>query len=130
MKTLIIAVSLFFGVTSQLEAHATKLAPRVNISAKGNILRGNSHSFTAIGSVDRKTVFQSIPAYQQIQRERLNRTDPQYHFLLAKANRDFNQTLDRICKLYKLDLIVEKGSIRAVGIKVYDVTGVMSRLLL
>ena len=127
MKTLILAVSLFFGVTSQLEAHAIKLAPRVSISAKGNILRGNSHSFTAIGSVDRKTVFQSIPAYQQIKRERLNRTDPQYHFLLAKANRDFNQVLDQACKHYKIDLVVEKGSIKAVGIRVYDLTEALKR---
>ena len=125
MKILLLIASFFFGVCYPIQAHAIKLAPRVSINAKGSILRGDAQAFTGIGSVDRKEVFETIPAYKQIKRERLNRTDPRYYFLLAKANRDFNNLLEQVCNYYKLDLIAESGSISATGIRVFDLTNVM-----
>jgi len=107
--------------------HAIKPAPRVTVSAMGKVLRGDPRAFTGIATLDRKRVFEAIPAYQQLREERLHRTDPRYHFLLAEANKVFNRTLDRACKHYQVDLIVEDGHVSASGLRVYELTAAMER---
>ena len=76
-----------------------------------------AHSLTALG------VFPTV----EVAKERLNRTDPRYHFLLAEANKVFNRTLDRACQHYQVDLIIEDGHVSATGLRVYNLTAAMEQ---
>ena len=123
----IVAFSARAASASPHARHAIKPAPRVTVLAEGKVLHGDPRAFTGLATVDRKAVFESIPAYQQIKREGLNRRDPRYHFLLNEANRAFNRTLERASKYFRVDLIVQEGNVRAVGIEIVDLTPAMRK---
>ena len=101
-------------------AHATKPLPRVTIT--GKVLLGDVKSFRAVGVVDRKVVFDSIPAIKTLRSERVPRDSARYHFLVYEANRSFQRAVQRASITSKVDLIVEAGGVSAAGIEVRELT--------
>jgi hypothetical protein len=101
-------------------AHAIKPAPRVVVS--GSVLLGNVHRFSRVAVVDRKAIFEQIPAVKTIRRHKLAKNQARYHFLVLEANRVFRRTLARVAREHGVDLVVTKGGVRAAGIGVADLT--------
>lgn len=108
-------------------AHATKPMPRVTVT--GKVLLGNAKSFRAVGVVDRKAVFDAIPAMKTLRLERVPRDSARYHFLVYEANRCFQRAVQLASVESNVDLIVEKGGVSAAGIDVRDLTDLTRSLL-
>ncbi|MSR46074.1 MAG: hypothetical protein EXS13_03245 [Planctomycetes bacterium] len=101
-------------------AHATKPLPRVTIS--GRVLFGQAKSFRAVGTVDRRAVFDAIPAIKTLRAERVGPNSARYHFLIYEANREFQRAIATVALLRSVDLVVEVGGVAAAGIDVHDLT--------
>ena len=101
-------------------AHATKPMPHVTVT--GRVLVGDAKSFVRVGTVDRRVIFATVPAFRELRRSKAPRDSAQYHFLLYEANRQFQQALVRAAKAAAIDLVVDAGGVRAAGIEVADLT--------
>lgn len=109
-----------FGSVGLASAHATKPMPRVTVT--GKVLVGDAKHFKAVGTVDRRAVFDAIPAIKTLRAERVARDSARYHFLVYEANRCFQRAVQRASFESKVDLIVESGGVSAAGIEVKDLT--------
>jgi len=129
----IVGMSLFGGelvMSSSLGTafgHATKPMPRVTVT--GKVLLGDAKSFRAVGVVDRRQVFDAIPAMRALRAERISPDSARYHFLVYEANRSFRRALQLASSSSKIDLIVEAGGVSAAGIDVMDLTELTRSML-
>lgn len=101
-------------------AHAIKPAPRVVIS--GEVLMGMPSRFSQVAEVDRRAVFEAIPAIRTIREEKLSRKSARYHFLVVEANKVFHKAMAKIAGTHGVDLIVVRGGVKAAGVEVSDLT--------
>jgi hypothetical protein len=112
--------SIFIADPGYASAHATKPLPRVTVT--GKVLVGDAKSFRSVGVVDRRKVFEEIPAIKTLRAERVSKDSARYHFLLYEANRRFQRALDKAATKAAVDLVVESGGVSAAGIEVVDLT--------
>ncbi len=103
-----------------ISAHATKPLPRVTIS--GKVLLGDSKAFRTIATVDRRKVFETIPAVRTLRTEKVARDSARYHFLIYEANREFQRIVGLAALRQSIDLVVEAGGVLAAGIDIVDLT--------
>lgn len=114
------AAAIFVASPESAWAHATKPLPRVTVT--GKVLAGDAKSFRSVGVVDRRKVFDEIPAIKTLRAERVSRDSARYHFLLYEANRRFQRALEQAATRSAIDLVVESGGVSAAGIEVVDLT--------
>ena len=88
----------------------------------GDVYHGDKHKFSKPCVLSRKKIFDQIPAYQTIKRERLNKNSARYYFLIEKANKVFFSKIKEALEDLHYDLVVEKGGIKAKGVKIPDIT--------
>jgi hypothetical protein len=103
-----------------ISAHATKPLPRVTIS--GKVLLGDTKAFRTIATVDRRRVFEAIPAIRALKVEKVARDSARYHFLIYEANREFQRVIGLAALQRSIDLVVEVGGVMAAGIDIVDLT--------
>lgn len=115
-----LAAMLLLLLGGSLSAHATKPLPRVTIS--GKVLFGDARSFRSVATVDRRSVFDAIPAIKTLRTERVERNSARYHFLIYEANREFQRLVGLAALRQSIDLVVEAGGVMAAGIEVLDLT--------
>lgn len=120
LAAVVATVTIFVGRPESAAAHATKPLPRVTVA--GKVLVGDPKSFRTVGVVDRRKVFDEIPAMKTIRSERVPRDSARYHFLLYEANRRFQRALEIAATKSAIDLVVESGGVSAAGIDVVDLT--------
>ncbi len=117
-RTMFVIVALvvcLVGTDSAL-AHATKPLPKVSIS--GKVLIGDAKSFHSVAIVDRRQVFEAIPAIRTLRAEKTPRDSARYHFLVYEANREFQRAITAAASRRGIDLVVEAGGVQAAGIEV------------
>jgi hypothetical protein len=95
---------------------------KVTYRVTGDVYHGDKHKFSKPCVLSRKKIFDKIPAYQTIKRERLNKNSARYYFLIEKANKVFRSKIEEALGDLNHDLVVEKGGIKAKGVKVPDIT--------
>lgn len=84
----------------------------------------------APGVMTADDVWAAIPEYKQILEDELTDEDAQYHLLMRKAAERFSKALKKLAKRDSLDMLGEKGSIKALGKKkIPDVTNEMVKLV-
>ena len=115
-----VVAALLLLVSPVYGRHATKPMPHVTVT--GRVLVGNVKSFARVGTVDRAELFKQVPSFRVLQRSGVARDSAEYHFLLYRANREFQQALVRAATAAAVDLVVESGGVRAAGIEVIDLT--------
>jgi len=121
-----VLVVSFLGMTTvPVLGHAIKPQPRVRVT--GTVLLGSTVGFSGIATVDRRRVFQSIPAWRTIVAEKLSRNTARYHFLLKEANDAFRRALEQVAVDNGVDLVVDSGGVEATGLEVQDLTEAMER---
>ena len=77
---------------------------------QGNVYYGDLDGAKKPAEVSALKVFNKIPVYQEIKKRELDKDDPAYHVLLAKANKKFYAAVRKVAEKYKYDAVVEKGS--------------------
>ncbi len=100
--------------------HATKPLPKVAI--RGKVLVGDAKSFHSVAVVERREVFDVIPAIRTLRAEKVSKDSARYHFLVYEANREFQRALIAAAARRGVDLVVEAGGVEAAGIEVHDLT--------
>ena len=75
----------------------------------GNVYFGNPRNYRNPRELEAAKVFQVIPEYQDLVRQKLEISDPRYWSLMDKANTRFIRALVSVAKKYNYDLIGEKG---------------------
>jgi hypothetical protein len=84
----------------------------------------------APGVLKADDVWAAIPEYKQILKDELTDDQAQYHILMRKAAERFSRALKKLAKRDSLDMLGEKGSIKALGKKkVPDVTRELIKLV-
>jgi hypothetical protein len=91
------------------------------------VLLGNAQKFTKPAIVNTAEVFKSIPAYKQIQADKLTEKDAKYWILLEQANKDFNKALAEVAKVESHDLVTEVGGVTATGETIPDLTEAVAK---
>lgn len=123
-RRLAVALAACLGLIALLgapaSAHATKPLPRVTI--RGKVLLGDAKSFHAVGEVDRRAVFESLPSIKTLKAEKVARNTARYHFLIYEANREFHKAVTTAAHKLEVDLVVDAGGVEAAGIEVADLT--------
>ena len=127
LRTLTLALGMAMACAGGASAHATKPMPRVTIT--GKVLVGDAKSFRAVGTVDRRVIFEAIPAIKTLRAERVPRDSARYHFLVYEANRCFQRAVQRASTQTKVDLVVDAGGVSAAGIDVRDLTELTRTLI-
>jgi hypothetical protein len=127
IRALTLTLGIASAATGVAFGHATKPMPRVTIT--GKVLVGDAKSFRAVGTVDRRAVFDAIPAIRTLRAERVPRDCARYHFLVYEANRCFQRAVQRASVASSVDLIVDAGGVSAAGIDVRDLTELTRSLL-
>src|SRR5262249_57918608 len=100
--------------------HATKPLPRITIT--GRVLLGDAKHFASLGTVDRKAVFDAIPAIRTLREEHLTKDSARYHFLVFEANRVFQRALEVAAGDRSVDLVVARGGGSAAGLAAIALT--------
>jgi len=120
---------LLVGVvaTPALWGHATKPMPRVSVT--GKVLLGDSKSFRAVATIDRRAVMEQIPAYRALHAESVARHSARYHFLIYEANRELQRVVTVAAQREGVDLVVEAGGVAVAGIDLVDLTGSALQIL-
>ena len=62
--------------------------------------------------VELSRVYDHVPEVRRIRREQWGPSDPEYHFLVARASRTFRHALGRVARDHGFDLVAERGAIR------------------
>jgi hypothetical protein len=127
LRKLTLTLGMAVACAGLASAHATKPMPRVTIT--GKVLVGDAKAFKAVGIVDRRVVFDAIPAIRTLRAERVARDTARYHFLVYEANRAFQRAVQRAAAESKIDLIVDAGGVSAAGIEVRDLTELTRSLI-
>jgi hypothetical protein len=85
--------------------------PAVTIAGEvvGTVYFGNPRSYRNPAELEAAKIFQVIPEYQELVRQKLDSSDPRYWSLMDKANTRFIHALVSVAKKYNYDLIGEKG---------------------
>lgn len=115
-----LAALLALTPLGSVSAHATKPLPRVTIS--GKVLLGDTKAFRTVATVDRRKVFDAIPAVRTLRTEKVVRDSARYHFLIYEANREFQRVVGLAALRQSIDLVVEVGGVLAAGIDIIDLT--------
>jgi hypothetical protein len=63
------------------------------------------------GTVDSSRVYDAIPEYQQIVRERLGDDTPKYHLLMQKASQRFHAAVEAAARAQDADAVAEQGTV-------------------
>jgi hypothetical protein len=84
-------------------------AAAVTADVVGNVYFGNPRNYRNPAELEAAKVFQVIPEYQELLRQKLETSDPRYWSLMDKANTRFIRALVSVAKKYNYDLIGEKG---------------------
>lgn len=92
------------------------------VTVTGKVYLGEKSMFAKAVVIDQKKVFESIPAYQAIKKENVEKDTARYHFLIQEANRVFKETLKKLAKEKGFDLVVEKDGIKIPNETAADVT--------
>jgi len=95
---------------------------RKGVVVSGKVYLGEKTSFSRAVTIDQKKIFESIPAYQSIKKEGVEKDTARYHFLIQEANRVFKEALKKLAKEQGFDLVVEKDGIKIPNETVSDVT--------
>jgi hypothetical protein len=95
---------------------------KVRYRVTGDVYHGDKYKFEKPCTLCRKKVFEVIPEYQTIKRERLNKHSARYHILIQQANRVFRSKIKEALEDLDYDLVVEKKGIKARRIKIPDIT--------
>jgi len=85
------------------------IAAAVTAEVVGNVYFGNPRNYRNPAELEAAKVFQVIPEYQELVRQKLETSDPRYWSLMDKANTRFIRALVSVAKKYNYDLIGEKG---------------------
>jgi len=85
------------------------IAAAVTAEVVGNVYFGNPRNYRNPAELEAAKVFQVIPEYQDLLRQKLETSDPRYWSLMDKANTRFIRALVSVAKKYNYDLIGEKG---------------------
>lgn len=83
---------------------------------------GKPKSFTNPAVIKRMKVYKEIPAYKRIKDEKLNPSDPEYHFLIAEASKVFRANVKKVATAKHYDLVAEVRAIAATGRVLPDIT--------
>lgn len=108
MRPAILGVALVFASACGLAATDE---PRYQVHGHAGVYYGDADEFSAPAQVEAARVFARIPEYQEIQRRRLTRTEPEYAFLLEKANRRFFKAVHQVARQRGHDLVAEPGTV-------------------
>jgi hypothetical protein len=92
------------------------LAVTVTAEVVGNVYFGNPRNYRKPAELEAAKVFQVIPEYQELMRQKLENSDPRYWSLMDKANTRFIRALVGVAKKYGYDLVGEKGFLGRQGI--------------
>ena len=95
---------------------------KVTYRVTGDVYHGDKNKFSKPCVLRRNKIFEKIPAYQTIKRERLNKNSARYYFLIEKANKVFFSKIKEALEDMHYDLVVEKNGIKAKGVKIPDIT--------
>ena len=95
---------------------------KVTYRVTGDVYYGDKNKFNKPCVLSRKKIFEKIPAYQTIKRERLNKNSARYYYLIEKAYRVFFSKIKEALGDLHYDLVVEKGGIKAKGVRIPDIT--------
>lgn len=102
--------------------------PKITID-KAGIYYGDPTDFEKPAVVDVDEIYMSIPEYQEIVDEDLDRSKPKYLMLMRAASKKFRTALKKAAKAKGYDLIGGLGSIKIKGKKVPEITDlVISKL--
>jgi hypothetical protein len=88
---------------------ATVTATTVIAEVVGTVYFGNPRNYRNPAELEAVKVFQVIPEYQELVRQKLDSSDPRYWSLMDKANTRFIRALVSVAKKYNYDLVGEKG---------------------
>ena len=120
-------ILVFLLLASPVMAHAIKPLPIVSVT--GTVLLGSTLGFTGIAVIDRKAVFQELPSWKKIVKNKISRNSARYHFLLKDANNEFRRIMEKVAFEHKVDLVVVSGGVTAMGVDVLDLTETILRRL-
>jgi len=95
---------------------------KIKYKISGDVYHGDKAKFSKPCVVDRKKVFEKIPSYIKIKRENLDKSSARYFFLIKEANKAFNKAVKEKAEELGYDLVVEKGEIKAKGVKIPNIT--------
>ena len=68
------------------------------------------------------TIFDAIPEWQKIKRQKLTDKDAEYHLLLAGANKRFQRSVGRVRKEGTYDIVAEEGALHCKNVAAIDIT--------
>ena len=77
-----------------------------------NVFFGNPRQFHKPAELKSARVLRVIPEWQELQRKKLERSDPRYWILLDKVQRTFIDAIRDVARRYGYDLVGEKGFLR------------------
>jgi hypothetical protein len=94
------------------------VAMAVTVAAEvvGTVYFGNPRNYRNPAELEAAKVFQVIPEYQELVRQKLDNSDPRYWSLMDRANTRFIRALVSVAKKYSYDLIGEKGFLGRQGV--------------
>ena len=123
-KTILTAVMMgaviFLAAFSVNPARGEEDKTRYRVT--GDVYFGDRYQFSKPCVLSRKKVFEKIPEYQTIVRERLNKHSARYHLLIEQANRVFRSKIKEALEELGYDLVVEKKGIKTRGVKIPDIS--------
>lgn len=131
MINAVLLIGLVAFLTTTVNATNTEeTEDKVTYKVTGDVYYGDKNTFKKPCVLERSKVFAKIPAYQAIKREKLKKNSARYSFLLKKANKVFRDTVAKVAEEKGVDLVVEKGGIKASkGVRIPVITKAVVKAL-
>ncbi len=127
----VLLLGLMAGFSATLSAAVEEETDdKVTYTVTGDVYYGDKNTFKKPCVLQRSKIFAKIPAYQAIKREKLKKDSARYAFLLKEANRVFRETIEKVAEEKGVDLVVEKGGIKASkGVRIPVITKAVIKAL-
>ncbi len=118
------AVALMIFSVVSLATAALAGDQNYEVLDKSKVYYGDCASFVKPATVCVNKVFPHIREFKLVKERKLNENDPEYWVLLLQANEVFRRALKKVAESSGLDLVAERGAIRATadGKTIPDVT--------
>ncbi|MCB9883567.1 MAG: hypothetical protein H6834_17400 [Planctomycetes bacterium] len=96
---------------------------------RDDIYHGNPDAWTRAAVIDGRQILKATPSFKEIVRQGLQKGDPRYDLLKAKAAKEFSEAIKKASDKVGYDLVGELGSVVIKGRAVPEITTLVMKEL-